>query len=408
MEALEYDVNRIVANCEVYNEAGAAITFLAQELVMRLHSIIRPDAVSSSSALSVPTVAALGGSSSSSSSAPHDVVSFNGDEGLVDEGVDEPLLFKLRVRRGNGAQQAMVDEAEDLAETMLVDGDSQDDDNSAGKEVEDDEEDDDDAEEDDEDESGDDKKRRRARSQPSRKPKVRLTLSSVRASRAAEATEAIVPSRPRRAAASKTVLREQSDYDDEDDGRFLSTGRTVRSSQRSSRRLRHHGTDDEQDGDGGHAVSEKLVRPVRSTRTSSTMAVSQESVVQAPSRSTRRSSRLPTGRIQPGDGGDDDDSGDEDTKGRVDANRVSSRSSRSHKQSLPTSPPPPQSIPSATVAPTARPQRLDREVKAHMHQLVAFVESLDTDKVFAYPVRAEEAPGYYDIVQSPMDLSTIQ
>ena len=401
-------MNLIVANCEVYNEAGAGIIFLARELVMRLHCIVRPGVVSSSSAFSAPASGL--GESSSSSSARHAAVGFNDERGLVEEGVDEPLLFKLRVRRGKDAQQAMVDEADDSADAMLVDEGFQAD-NESADEAEDAGDDDDAEDEDEEEESSDDddNKHRRARSQPSRKPNVRLTLSSVRASRAAAVAEAISPARPRRAAASKTVLREQSD--DDDDAQFQSSGRKVRSSQRSSQRLRHHDSDDEQNDEEDDADTEKPVRPVRSTRTSSAKAVAQESVVEVPSRSTRRSSRLPASeRVLPANDGDDD-SEDEDKRGRAGVNRASSRSSRSHRQSIPTSPPP-QSMPppayAAPVAPTARPQRLDREVKAHMYQLVAFVESLDTDKVFAYPVRAEEAPGYYDIVQTPMDLSTIQ
>nr|5C4Q_A Chain A, Bromodomain [Leishmania donovani BPK282A1]5C4Q_B Chain B, Bromodomain [Leishmania donovani BPK282A1] len=47
----------------------------------------------------------------------------------------------------------------------------------------------------------------------------------------------------------------------------------------------------------------------------------------------------------------------------------------------------------------------------HKEQCLSFVKKLwaaDTLAMFHYPVSATEVPGYYDVVDTPMDLSTIR
>lgn len=64
---------------------------------------------------------------------------------------------------------------------------------------------------------------------------------------------------------------------------------------------------------------------------------------------------------------------------------------------------------SAHIEPTGRrPVRLDRDNLVRMNALVAKIEEGDVGGSFAEPVVEEDAPSYYEIIQQPMDLSTIK
>jgi len=59
-------------------------------------------------------------------------------------------------------------------------------------------------------------------------------------------------------------------------------------------------------------------------------------------------------------------------------------------------------------ASSRHPVRLDRDLLSRMNQLVTKIEESDVGGSFAEPVLEEDAPSYYEIIQQPMDLSTIK
>jgi hypothetical protein len=70
VESLEFDVNQILSNCDMYNQEGADISVTAAELIGKIHSIIRNNVGTSfsSSSTSMEQPSSLSSSSSSSSS----------------------------------------------------------------------------------------------------------------------------------------------------------------------------------------------------------------------------------------------------------------------------------------------------------------------------------------------------
>ncbi len=58
---------------------------------------------------------------------------------------------------------------------------------------------------------------------------------------------------------------------------------------------------------------------------------------------------------------------------------------------------------------TRKSGRVDPEIKRQMLDVLEFASSLDQNtQLFADPVDPEYAPNYYDIVETPMDLSLIR
>lgn len=56
----------------------------------------------------------------------------------------------------------------------------------------------------------------------------------------------------------------------------------------------------------------------------------------------------------------------------------------------------------------ARNRRIDPDVKRQMLQVVSFAEEIDQEALFAEPVTEDIAPGYFEIIMKPVDLSTIR
>jgi hypothetical protein len=53
-------------------------------------------------------------------------------------------------------------------------------------------------------------------------------------------------------------------------------------------------------------------------------------------------------------------------------------------------------------------RRLDPELKHALHELLQAIEMQDEENIFAEPVTEKDAPGYFDIIETPMDLSCIR